>query len=348
MNTVLVTGGTGFIGSHTCLCLLEMGFYILIIDSNVNSSKKVLNKIKKLSKIPKEDDNRVDFLKCDIRNEDLLNRIFKKKLVENKKITSVIHFAALKSVSESDQFPLKYWDTNVCGTISLLKVMSANDCHTLIFSSSATIYGYSKDGFLKESTPISPINTYGKTKSTIEQILNELFHSQPNLWRIANLRYFNPIGAHPSGFIGEDPFGMPNNIFPLIIKVASREIDYLKIFGNDYDTKDGTGVRDYIHVMDVSEGHMVALDFLTKNEPQIIQVNLGTGKGTSVLELISIFEKVNNLKIPYKFVEKRKGDVAKCVADNSLAQKLLKWSPKKTIEEMCQDGWKWKEKKILN
>lgn len=345
MDTILVTGGCGFIGSHTCLEILSKGYRILIIDSNINSKENVLEKIKKIAGI-NSNDERIEFIKGDIRNYSLLNETFKKEKEINNGISAVIHFAALKSVNESNQYPLDYWDINVGGTISLLKVMKDYGCYNFIFSSSATIYGFSEKIILDENSPIQPINTYGRTKSAIEKLLEDLQQSQPNLWRIANLRYFNPIGAHPSGDLGEDPFGMPNNIFPIINKVASKELKHLKIFGNDYETIDGTGVRDYIHVMDVSEGHIVALEYLLKNNPQIINLNLGTGKGTSVLEIISIFEKVNNIKLPYIFTDRREGDVAVCVADNKLAKSLLNWEPKKSLEEMCKDGWKWKQKTL--
>ncbi len=345
MDTVLVTGGCGFIGSHTCLELLDKGYRILIIDSNRNSKENVIEKIKKIAKL-NSNDKRIEFINGDIRDYELLDETFKKKKDENEVITAVIHFAALKAVNESNKYPLDYWDINVGGTIALLKVMMNYGCFNLIFSSSATIYGLSDNLTLDENSPIQPINPYGRTKSAIERLLEDIQYSQPNLWRIANLRYFNPIGAHPSGDLGEDPFGLPNNIFPIINKVASKELNHLQIFGNDYKTIDGTGVRDYIHVMDVSEGHVVTLEYLLKNKPQIITLNLGTGKGTSVLEIISIFEKVNNIDLPYIFTERREGDVAICVADNQLAKSLLDWEPKKSLEEMCSDGWRWKQKII--
>tara|TARA_B100000242_G_C43022366_1_gene475844 strand:- start:61 stop:1119 length:1059 start_codon:yes stop_codon:yes gene_type:complete len=342
MKRILVTGGCGFIGSHASLNLLENGYELIIIDSLINSSFEAIKNIKYiLKKTQPNNIKNLNFIKGDIRDENLLNKIFSESQESQKKIDAVIHFAGLKSVRESVLKPLNYWDVNLYGTINLLKIMQRYDCKNFIFSSSATIFRPSEDLPFNEDSEIKPFNPYGKTKSTVEQILNDLFESKDKSWKMASLRYFNPIGAHPSGLLGEDPKDIPNNIFPLINKVASREIKTLKIFGNDWDTKDGTGVRDYIHVMDISEGHLNALEFLLKNEPKKLFLNFGTGKGTSVLELIKTFEKVNNIKIPYIYEDRREGDIACAFADNSLAKNILNWEPKRNLEDMCKDGWNW-------
>ena len=349
MLSILVTGGTGFIGSHTCLLLLQKGFKLYIIDSEINSRKNVLNQISFLLKFKDEDfENNINFFHGDIRDIFFVEKVFFSASKKNEPIESVFHFAGLKSVFESKKFPIKYWDSNVLGTINLLKVMQKNDCKKLIFSSSATIYKTAKAQKLKESSEIYPINTYGDTKSTIETILKSLFESEPNEWKIANLRYFNPIGAHQSGLIGEEPSGVPNNIFPILLNVANRLQKTFKIYGNDWNTRDGTCIRDYIHIMDLAEGHIAAFEFISKNPPQIINVNLGTGKGYSVLELINTFQNVNEIEIPYEYTCRRDGDNEYVVADNSLAISLLDWRPKLSINEMCKDGWEWGKNKIKN
>lgn len=342
MKRVLVTGGSGFIGSHTCLTLIEKGYEVIVIDSLINSS---LNSLEKVSEIAKLEDKlkseKLFFVKGDLRNEDLLQRIF--TLAENagRPINGVIHFAGLKSVNESIKFPLKYWDVNVNGTINLLNVMNKNNCRKIVFSSSATIYAKTSDSIIDEQSKINPSNPYGSTKIVIEKLLNDLFQSMPNEWRIINLRYFNPIGAHPSGLIGESPVGIPSNIFPSITQVGAGKFEYLKIYGNDWPTIDGTCIRDFIHIMDLADGHISALEFLGNNQAQIRSFNIGTGIGTSVLQLIKIFQEVNNIKIPYKFMNRRKGDISSVIADNSLAVKTLDWNPKRNLEEMCRDGWRW-------
>ena len=271
-----------------------------------------------------------------------MNLLFLKAKEKGKPIEGVIHLAGLKSVEESTQKPLKYWDYNLKGTINLLKMMEEYSCTNLVFSSSATVYGNKKDNILiNENSLINPTNTYGYTKATIERILEDLSKIKNQKWRIASLRYFNPVGAHYSGLIGENPLDIPNNIFPIIIKVAAGLIDELKIFGNDWDTPDGTGIRDYIHVMDLAEGHLISLEKILNNKFKFIKLNLGTAKGTSVLELIKTFEKVNKVKVPYKYCLKRDGDVAYSVADNSLAKSILNWRPKRNLEEMCRDSWNW-------
>ncbi len=339
---VLVTGGAGFIGSHTCVALLERGYEILVVDSFVNSHKESLERVIKIVK-PSNNNTCFDFkiINSDLRDEEILDKLFSESLSIDKPILAVIHFAGLKSVKDSVIDPLVYWDANVISSIKLLNVMNKYKCRTIVFSSSATIYGLSKNSPLLENTVIKPINPYGQTKVAVEQLLNDIYNSEPNEWKIANLRYFNPIGAHPSGMIGEDPIGKPSNIFPLITQVASGKLKKLMIFGNDWPTDDGTGVRDYIHVMDLAEGHIAALEFLIEGKSQIINLNLGTGLGTSVLELINTFQRVINIEIPYEFTDKRIGDSCNVIADNSLAVSSLNWSPRRSLEEMCKDGWKW-------
>ncbi len=339
--TILVTGGAGFIGSHTCLELLNKGYKVYVIDSCVNSSFKSLERVKEILEIRKSSNfNNLNFFKGDLRDKILLQKVFDIARNNGDSINSVIHFAGLKSVEESVLNPISYWDGNVNSTIKLLEVMEQNNCYSIVFSSSAAIYGIANEK-VKEDFIIKPINPYGSTKYAIEEFLFDLHRSFSSKWRIANLRYFNPIGAHETGFIGEDPLNKPNNLFPYICSVANGKYDLLNIFGKDWPTNDGTGVRDYIHVMDLAEGHIKTLEFLTRNEPQAINLNLGTGTGTSVLELINIFKGVSKVDIPYKFAERRKGDSAYVVADNSLAKELLNWEPKRNLKDMCKDGWRW-------
>ncbi len=348
MKKVLVTGGAGFIGSHTCIELLLRNYEVVIVDSLVNSFLHVIEDIKKIvSLINPSKIKNIHFHKGDIRDELLMDNIFGQAKENSKPIEAVIHFAGLKSVNESKINPLEYWDANLVGTITLLKMMKKYGCRNIIFSSSATIYSTSNNLPINENGIINPINPYGRTKSSIEILLKDFYLSQNEKLSVTNLRYFNPIGCHDSGLIGELTLGMPNNIFPLIIKVASRETQYIKIFGNDWETYDGTGVRDYIHVMDVAEGHVKTLSYMMNNENNFLNLNIGTGKGTSVLELIKTFEEVNDIKIPYKFDKRREGDLPESIADNSLARELLNWEPKRNINDMCRDGWKWK-KKFMN
>ena len=343
MSSILVTGGVGFIGSHTCIYLLNNGYKVYIIDSLINSSIHVIDLIEKIcSKSSNFSKGNLKFFKGDICDERCLERIFLFAKKENRPIQSVIHFAGLKSVKDSTIDPIRYWEVNVSGSINLLHVMRKYGCNTIVFSSSATIYGSSKYMYIPENSKIKPVNPYGNTKSIIEKLLSDTFHNLPN-WKIASLRYFNPIGAHPSGLLGENPKGSPNNIFPIITQVASRKKDKLSIFGRDWSTKDGTGVRDYIHVMDLAEGHVRTLDYLKNNNSMNISMNIGTSKGTSVLELIDIFQKVNNIEIPHLFESRREGDVARLVADNSLLKRTLDWCPKRSLEEMCVDGWNWQK-----
>ena len=342
MTRLLLTGGAGFIGSHTSLILLEKGYEVVILDSLVNSSNSVIEKIQEIvSKKDSKYKNNLMFIKGDIRDENLLNSIFLNAEKEKNKISAVIHFAGLKAVSESCEYPINYWENNISGTINLIKVMNSVNCKTLLFSSSATIYGASGKAFIKEDANIKPTNPYGNTKAYIEAFLGDVFKSKEDEWKIANLRYFNPVGAHSSGLIGESPKGKANNIFPIITKVASCDIEFLEIFGKDWDTPDGTGIRDYIHVMDVAEGHLKTFEYLEKNNNLFLNLNLGTGKGTSVLELIKTYEEINHVKIPYVFTKKRSGDVASAVADNTLAMSLLNWEPKRNLKDMCRDSWNW-------
>ena len=346
MKNILVTGGAGFIGSHTCFLLLEKGYNVFVIDSFDNSSPKSLKRVCEISslknKIFKE---RLKVFHGDLRDKDFLDSVFLEITKSKKVIDGVIHFAGLKSVADSISRPLKYWQVNVLGTINLLEVMKEYYCQTLVFSGSATVYAQVENSLLSEKSPIKPINPYGYTKSTIELILQNIFNSPNKNSKFASLRYFNPIGAHSSGLIGENPRGTPNNIFPLIINTAMGIQKEFKIYGSDWPTKDGTPIRDYIHVMDLAEVHIKVLEDLFYNESRYINLNIGTGIGTSVLELIKIFEKVNKVKVPYVFANRRKGDACYVVADNSYLVSEFNISPKFNVEEMCRDGWRWK---ILN
>ncbi len=342
MKTILITGGAGYIGSHTCNILLENDFEIIVLDSLINSSISVIDNLKELLKKKISNiDEKLKFIKGDIRDKFFLEDIFKEFNSNDNKINAVIHFAGLKSVLNSINYPLDYWGVNIKGVINLLEIMDKYHCRNLIFSSSATIYSQENEMPLKENCSLSPINPYGKTKFTAESILEDLFKSNKDKWRICNLRYFNPIGAHPSGIIGENPVGIPNNIFPLILQTALKQKNKFQIFGGDWNTPDGTCIRDYIHIMDLAEGHMLALNYLLNNDPQLINFNLGTGKGTSVLSLINTFEEVNKINIPYEFAQRRRGDLPIVIADNKKAKDFLNWIPKKDIREMCKDGWKW-------
>lgn len=342
MYRILLTGGAGFIGSHTALVLLERGFEVIIVDSFVNSSEATIRRLKSLiNQKNKLFKGTLKFIKGDLRNRDLVENIFVKSIQENKPISGVIHLAGLKAVGESIIRPLDYWDSNVYSTINLLKIMDRYLCKTIIFSSSATIYGKVNANLIDEDSLINPVNPYGSSKASIERMLEDLFKSNPEEWRISSLRYFNPIGAHPSAIIGEDPCKTPNNIFPLITGVAMGRYKRLSIYGDDWNTNDGTGVRDYIHVYDLAEGHVLTLEHLLRNKSKLLNLNLGTGKGTTVLELIRTFEEVNNVKVPFEFASRREGDVASVVANNTKATSILDWSPKRSITDMCRDGWKW-------
>ncbi len=285
MAHLLITGGAGFIGSHTCVVLLAQGHQITVLDNFSNSSPQVITRIKELGGLFSQD--RIKFIEGDIRSKEDLNKAFLSS--SSTPIKGVIHFAGLKAVGESVQDPLKYWDVNLSGSRTLLGSMQSHDCRCIVFSSSCTVYGFPKTIPIKEEDPISPINPYGHTKAAVEQILFDLMQSEPG-WKIARLRYFNPVGAHPSGLIGEDPHGIPNNLFPFVTQVAIGRRQKLQSYGGDWPTIDGTGIRDYIHVMDLAEGHLAALDYLLSHEPQLLTVNLGSGKGYSVLEVVKAFE----------------------------------------------------------
>ena len=323
---ILVTGGTGYIGSHTAVELLNSGYEIVIIDNFSNSKSDVLDKIKLIT------NKDFKFYEGDVCNKDLLRKIFS----ENK-IDAVIHFAGYKAVGESVKKPIMYYRNNIDSTLSLIEVMNEFNCKKIVFSSSATVYGNPTTLPIKEDFPLSTTNPYGSTKLMIENILRDLYISD-NDWSIALLRYFNPIGAHVSGLIGEDPKGIPNNLMPYIVKVANKELNELSIFGNDYDTPDGTGVRDYIHVVDLAKGHIKAIEKILKDKG-IDAYNLGTGIGYSVLDLVTTFERVNNIKVPYKITDRRSGDIASCYADSSYALEKLNWKAEKGIEEMCRDSY---------
>lgn len=342
MKNILVTGGAGFIGSHTCLVLLEKGYKVFVIDSFENSSPKSLERVleihkKKTNKLH----NELKIFRGNLCDKEFLKDAFQFFKNTNQKINGVIHFAGLKSISNSIINPLMYWKTNVLGTINLLNLMEEYNCNNLVFSSSATIYERKDNFLLNEDTKLRPNNPYGNTKFTIEIILKDLIQSSSKSWKIASLRYFNPIGAHESGLIGEYPKGIPNNIFPLISYTALGRQKELNIYGNDWPTKDGTPVRDFIHVMDLAESHIKILEYLLSNKSSFLTLNIGTGIGTSILKLINTFEKTNNVKVRYKFVKRREGDNPFLVADNSLLLSKFNFKPKRALEDMCRDGWKW-------
>ena len=324
---ILVTGGCGYIGSHTCVELLEGGYEIVVVDNFSNSKPEVIDKIKEITK------KDFKFYEGNVCDKDLMNQIFNEE-----KIDAVIHFAGYKAVGESVKHPLMYYRNNIDSTLTLCEVMNSHNVKKLVFSSSATVYGKPKTLPIREDFPLSTTNPYGSTKLMIEGILKDLYISD-NSWSIAILRYFNPIGAHESGLIGEDPNDIPNNLMPYIMKVATGELECLSVFGDDYDTKDGTGVRDYIHVVDLSKGHLKAIEKI-KDTTGIDYYNLGTGKGYSVLEIVDNFSKVNNVKVNYKIAPRRPGDIDACYADPSYAKEQLGWTAEKGIEEMCRDSYR--------
>lgn len=323
---ILVTGGTGFIGSHACVDLLQNDHEVVIIDNLSNSQKEVIGFIETITK------KNVTFYEGDVCNKLLLESIFKEH-----KIDAVIHFAGYKAVGESVKKPLKYYQNNLISTLTLLEVMEKYECKKLVFSSSATVYGNPEKLPIKEDFSLSTTNPYGTTKLFIEQILRDVSNADAG-WSIALLRYFNPIGAHESGLIGENPNDIPNNLMPYIVKVATKELDHLNVFGNDYPTQDGTGVRDYIHVVDLAHGHLKALEYLNEHTG-IEAYNLGTGVGYSVLDVVKTFAKVNNITVPYQIVARREGDIASCYADSSKAEQQLGFKTTKGLEEMCKDAY---------
>lgn len=329
--SILVTGGAGYIGSHTCVELLEAGYDIVVIDNFYNSKKESLNRVAQIT------GKKFKFYECDIRDEDGLSEIFSKE-----KIEAVIHFAGLKAVGESCRLPLEYYDNNVGGTITLCRVMKKYGCKKIVFSSSATVYGMNNVSPLKEDMPAGgTTNPYGTTKYMIELILKDVYAADSE-WSVILLRYFNPIGAHESGRIGENPNGIPNNLMPYVSQVAVGKLPKLNVFGDDYDTPDGTGVRDYIHVVDLANGHIKALS-KALSETGLNIYNLGTGTGYSVLDIVKTFEKVNDIEIPFVIAPRRPGDLAVCYSDPTKAEKELGWKAERNLEDMCRDTWRWQK-----
>jgi len=328
--TILVTGAAGYIGSHTCVELLNSRHDVVAYDNLSNSSPESLRRVEQLTGRP------VPVVRGDVRDESALVAT-----IREYRCTAVIHFAGLKAVGESVEHPLRYYDNNVAGTLALLRAMSRSGVKRLVFSSSATVYGHPQKLPLDEEHPCSTTNPYGQTKLVVERILSDLHRADPS-WGITILRYFNPVGAHPSGEIGEDPQGEPNNLMPFVAQVAVGRRPVLNVWGSDYPTPDGTGVRDYLHVVDLARGHVRAIEKHT--QPSCQPINLGTGRGYSVLEVVRAFEKASGKKIPFRIADRRSGDVAECYADAGLAQRLLGWKAEKTLDEMCADQWRWQSK----
>ena len=326
---VLVTGGAGYIGSHTCLELLHSGHQVTVIDNLANSSREALRRVEALS------GRSLTFHEVDLLDLDALRTVFR----QTPEATAVIHFAGLKAVGESVRIPLRYYQNNLNGTLNLCQVMAEQEVKVLVFSSSATVYGDPASVPIREDFPLSCTNPYGRTKLMIEEILRDLHRADPT-WRIGLLRYFNPVGAHPSGRIGEDPGGIPNNLMPYIAQVAVGTLGELAVFGGDYPTPDGTGVRDYIHVVDLALGHLRALEKLV-DTPGVLTCNLGTGRGYSVLDMVRAFEAACGRAIPFRIVDRRSGDIAQCYADPSLARQELGWQATRDLGEMCADSWRW-------
>ncbi|THF63879.1 UDP-glucose 4-epimerase GalE [Pseudothauera nasutitermitis] len=329
MASVLVTGGAGYIGSHTCLAALQAGHRIIVVDNLSNASAESLRRVEQLSGRGIQ-----AFHQVDVRDREALEAVFRTHQIE-----VVIHFAGLKAVGESVQRPLAYYDNNVCGTRVLLEVMAAHEVRRIVFSSSATVYGDPARVPLAEDATLAPANPYGRSKWMVEQMLADLAASDPR-WHAVALRYFNPVGAHESGRIGEDPVGVPNNLMPYVAQVAVGRLAELRVFGNDYPTPDGTGVRDYIHVVDLAAGHLHALERIGEL-PGATAINLGTGQGYSVLEVVRAFERASGRPVPYRVVERRPGDVAQCWADPLRAQRLLGWCAQRGLEDICADAWRW-------
>ena len=325
---ILVTGGAGYIGSHTCILLLEAGYDIVVFDNFCNASKESISRVEKIM------GKTIPLMEGDIRNKEDLNRVFERYTID-----AVIHFAGLKAVGESVEKPLEYYDNNIYGTLVLCQVMAAHGCKSIVFSSSATVYGDPHTTPIREDFPLSATNPYGRSKLFIEEMLRDLYVSDKT-WKIVLLRYFNPIGAHESGNIGEDPNGIPNNLLPFIAQTAIGTRACLSVFGDDYDTVDGTGVRDYIHVMDLADGHVKALDKMSTFS-EVMTINLGTGKGYSVLEVLKAFEAACGKKVPYSIAPRRAGDIATCFADPTYAKAVLSWEAQRGIDEMCKDSWRW-------
>lgn len=328
MTTVLVTGGAGYIGSHTCVELLGSGYDVVVVDNLCNSKPESLRRVQELA------GRSLAFVQADVRDQDAMRAVFQKHAID-----AVIHFAALKAVGESVAKPLMYYENNIAGTVALAAVMGEVGVKTLVFSSSATVYGDPASVPIREDFPTGPTNPYGRTKWMMEYVLKDLAVADAS-WHIALLRYFNPVGAHPSGRIGEDPNGIPNNLMPFVSQVAVGKREKLSVFGDDYQTPDGTGVRDYIHVVDLARGHVKALERLAKG-PEVLTINLGTGRGYSVLDMVRAFEKASGRPVPYVIAPRRPGDIAQCYADPALAERELGWHAEFGIEEMCADAWRW-------
>jgi UDP-glucose 4-epimerase len=325
---VLVTGGAGYIGSHTCVELLAAGYEVVVLDNLVNSSAESISRVQEIA------GRKMVFYRVDLLDKQAVNSVFEKETID-----AVIHFAGLKAVGESVEMPLRYYHNNITGTLVLLEVMGEHGVKNFVFSSSACVYGDPETVPITEEFPLQSTNPYGQTKVMIEQILKDLHVTDSSL-NIALLRYFNPVGAHPSGRIGEDPHGIPNNLAPYIAQVACGKLAELSVYGNDYPTDDGTGVRDYIHVMDLAGGHVKALEKLAEN-PGVVTYNLGTGRGYSVLEMVKGFEEAAGRKVAYKVVGRRPGDIASCYADPTKAERELSWKAVRDIDEMCSDAWRW-------
>lgn len=328
ISHILVTGGFGYIGSHTVVKLIEVGVDVIVLDNLSNSKMAVVDRIEQITGV------RPGFFIGDIRDRHCLRSIFSAYQID-----AVIHFAGLKAVGESVEKPLVYFDNNVAGSVALFEEMGAANVKKLVFSSSATVYGDPESVPISESSRLSVTNPYGRSKLFVEEIARDLFKSDPS-WQVALLRYFNPVGAHPSGLIGEDPAGIPNNLMPYVSQVAVGKRPKLQVFGNDYPTVDGTGVRDYIHVEDLATGHLAALNALNTAK-KVITVNLGTGRGYSVLEMVNAFERASGKSVPYEVVDRRLGDIAACYADPSMAEQLLRWKAELGIDRMCEDAWRW-------
>ena len=328
MSTVLVTGGAGYIGSHTCVQLLEAGHRVVVVDNLSNASAVALDRVRELT------DGELVLHEVDLRDRPALDRTF-----DSEPVDTVVHFAGLKAVGESVEQPLRYYDNNVAGTVSLLEAMAAHDVKDLVFSSSCTVYGEAEEVPITESSPIGAASPYGRTKLFIEELLRDVAASDP-AWRMVLLRYFNPVGAHPSGRIGEDPAGVPNNLMPYTMQVAVGRRDNLRVFGDDYDTPDGTCIRDYIHVVDLADAHLAALDALPRIDG-CRAVNVGTGSGSSVLEVVAAASRAVGAEIPYEIVGRRPGDVPCVYADTTLSRELLGWTPRFDLDDMCRDHWRW-------
>ena len=330
MTSILVTGGTGYIGSHTCVALLQAGYDVVALDNLTNSKRSVIDRVQAIA------GRNLTFVEGDVRDQPLLEN-----LLSAHNAHAVIHFAGLKAVGESVRAPLSYYDDNVHGSLVLFKAMAARGVKSLVFSSSATVYGDPDAVPIKEDSPLRPANPYGRSKLMVEEILRDLCTSDPR-WRVALLRYFNPVGADESGMIGEDPNGIPNNLVPYLAEVAVGRLPELSVFGNDYPTADGTGVRDYIHVADLAQGHLAALSYLDEH-PGVLTANLGTGRGHTVLEMVHAFERASGHILPFAFAPRRPGDIAAYYADPSLAAERLGWRASRDIDSMCRDAWRWQQ-----